>query len=112
MSASIASFASSSDDSGTTTVSGSSCALCSSVFDGVPRSLPALARADKLLGRLARGGIDVAPVVAGDDSVGARLMALVVEARAEEVDPEAALRDTLADLTVRVSAAEAADRRP
>ena len=83
-----------------------------SVFDGVPKALPALARADKLLGRLARGGIEVAPVVAGDDSVGARLMALVVEARAEGVDPEAALRDTLADLTVRVSAAEAADRRP
>jgi XTP/dITP diphosphohydrolase len=79
-----------------------------SVLDGVPTALPALARADKLLGRLARAGLDVAPIAPGDDSVGARLMALVVGARAAGVDPEAALRATLADLTARVHAAEAA----
>jgi hypothetical protein len=36
------------------------------------------------------------------------LLALVVEARADGVDPEAALRATLTDLTARVSTAEAA----
>jgi MazG family protein len=81
-----------------------------SVLDGVPHALPALARADKLLGRLARGGVDVAPVAAGDESVGGRLMALVVEARAAGVDPEAALRATLTDLTARVHTAEATAR--
>ena len=80
-----------------------------SVLDGVPTALPALARADKLLGRLAPAGLDVSPVAPGDDSLGARLMGLVVEARAQGVDPEAALRATLTDLTARVHAAEAAD---
>ncbi len=79
-----------------------------SLLDGVPASLPALARADKVLGRLARTDLDVEAVAGQDDSLGARLMALVVEARAAGVDPEAALRSTLADLAARVRAAEAA----
>ncbi len=79
-----------------------------SVLDGVPTALPALARADKLLGRVAGSGLDVAPVADGDGSLGARLMALVVEARADGVDPEAELRATLAALSERVRAAEAA----
>jgi len=78
-----------------------------SLFDGVPAALPALARADALLGRLARSGLDVPPVVAGDDSVGARLLALVGEARAVGLDPEAELRTTLVALTARVQAIEA-----
>ena len=78
-----------------------------SLLDGVPASLPALARADKVLGRLARTDLDVGAVAGREDSVGARLMALVVEARAAGVDPEAALRSTLADLAARVRAAEA-----
>ena len=77
-----------------------------SVLDGVPTALPALARADKLLGRVVRSGLDV-PLV-DDGSLGARLLALVVEARADGLDPEAELRATLADLTARVRAAEAA----
>ncbi len=79
-----------------------------SLLDGVPATLPALARADKVLGRLARSDLDVEPVAGDDDSLGARLMALVVEARAAGVDPEAALRSTLADLAARVRAAEVA----
>ena len=78
-----------------------------SVLDGVPTALPALALADKLLGRLARAGLDVAPVVDGDASVGSRLLQLVVEARAEGTDPEAALRSTLAELAARVRTVEA-----
>jgi len=79
-----------------------------SVLDGVPRALPALALADKMLGRLARAGLDVPPVADGDASVGGRLLALVAQARTQGVDPEAALRTTLAALAGRVRTAEAA----
>ena len=77
-----------------------------SALDGVPTALPALALADKLLGRLARSELDVAPVDAGDASIGPRLLELVMEARAEGIDPEAALRSTLAQLAARVRTAE------
>ncbi|WP_242652760.1 MazG family protein [Intrasporangium flavum] len=64
--------------------------------EGVPTSLPALARAEKYVGRLEKAGrgdlVDAA--VAGED-VGARLLALVREARATGTDAEGALRETL-----------------
>lgn len=59
-----------------------------SVFEGIPETLPALALADKVLGRL--GPVDVS----GDD-LGARLLSLVAEARASGVDAEEALRKTV-----------------
>ena len=62
-----------------------------SVLDGVPMGLPALALADKVLGRAARAG--VAP--AATEELGDRLLALVVEARARGVDAEQALRDAV-----------------
>jgi XTP/dITP diphosphohydrolase len=74
-----------------------------SVLDGIPAGLPALALADKVLGRSARVG--VTPPT-DDTSLGGRLLALVVEARAAGVDPEQALRDTLRSLTALVRAAE------
>ena len=80
-----------------------------SVLDGVPTALPALALADKMLGRLARAGLDVAPVLDGDASVGSRLLRLVMEARAEGTEPEAALRSSLAELAARVRTAETND---
>ena len=63
----------------------------SSVHDGIPSTLPALARADKVLKRLGD------PAVEGDD-LGSRLLALVAEARAQGVDAEAALRRRIAEL--------------
>lgn len=66
------------------------------VLDGVPLALPALARADKVLGRLARAGLDTGP--AGDGSVGADLLDVVRRARAQGVDPEAALRAQVREL--------------
>ncbi len=62
------------------------------VLDGVPVALPALARADKVLGRLERTG---APVVWPADGLGAELLRLVARARADGVDPEAALREAV-----------------
>lgn len=61
------------------------------VLDGVPVTLPALLRADKLVERSERAGrpVDADP---GSDDVGERLLALVVAARAQGIDPEAALR--------------------
>ena len=64
--------------------------------EGVPTSLPALARAEKYVGRLEKAGRgELVDAAAAGDDVGARLLALVREARAAGVDAEAALRETL-----------------
>jgi XTP/dITP diphosphohydrolase len=59
-----------------------------SVLEGIPATLPALAYADKVLSRL--GDVDVS----GDD-LGARLLALVAEARAQGQNAEAVLRQAV-----------------
>lgn len=93
-------------------------------FEGIPRTLPALARAQKMLSRLERSGADVpaalASATAGDGSgaavgssagdgsgagdgtgagdVGAALLGLVQQARGAGVDAESALRAALSRL--------------
>ncbi|WP_432487095.1 nucleoside triphosphate pyrophosphohydrolase [Kineococcus sp. SYSU DK018] len=65
------------------------------VLDGIPLQLPALARADKVLGRLQRAGLAeeaVAPQDLDEAAVGEQLLDLVRTAHAAGVDPEAALR--------------------
>lgn len=75
-----------------------------SALDGVPLALGALARTQKLVARAERAGLAVdAP--AGDD-LGARLFALVREARAAGLDAEGELRRTTAGWEDRVRAAE------
>lgn len=59
-----------------------------SALDGIPATLPALAYADKVIGRL--GHVDVS----GDD-LGSRLLALVAEARAQGIDAEETLRQAV-----------------
>jgi XTP/dITP diphosphohydrolase len=70
-------------------------------FDGIPATLPALARAQKMLGRLERAGADVGAALegaaAGDDVVRALLRA-VRDARVRGDDAESALRAALARL--------------
>ncbi|WP_425491730.1 MazG family protein [Nocardioides mesophilus] len=73
-----------------------------SVLEGVPLALPALALADKVVGRAGRVG--VTPALGG--SLGERLLALVVEARAAGADPEQELRDAVRRLADAVRAAE------
>jgi XTP/dITP diphosphohydrolase len=73
-----------------------------SVLDGIPPGLPALALADKVLGRAGRAGVQPT----GDGSLGDRLLAIVVEARAEGRDAEQELRDAVRRLTAVVRAAE------
>ncbi len=77
-----------------------------SVTDGVPLGQPALALAAKLRRRVEKAGLAVDPP-AGDD-VGSRLFALVGEALAAGVDPEAALRATARDYLAAVRAVEGA----
>jgi XTP/dITP diphosphohydrolase len=65
----------------------------SSPLDGIPVGLPALAYADKVLGRLTKAGL------VGDQppgpSLGDRLLGLVAEARRAGADPEQELRDSV-----------------
>ncbi len=92
----------------------------SSVLDGIPATLPALARAMKVLERLGRASIDVgpsAPVPAGvgpaiaasrsADELGAALLEVVGRAVASGLDPEDALRRSTDALVERVGALEA-----
>jgi len=86
----------------------------SSAVDGVPLAQPALSLAAKLLSRAERAGLDVPVSPSRADQaavvdlrqVGARLLAVVAEARAAGVDPEAALRAAARDYAERVRAAE------
>jgi tetrapyrrole methylase family protein/MazG family protein len=92
-----------------------------SVLDGIPATLPALARAAKVLGKAGTvaagtaldGVADVASsseAVAADPdeaALGEALLALVAVARAAGIDPEAALRRRTDALAAAVRAAEA-----
>jgi len=81
-----------------------------SVFDGVPVALPALARADKVLGRLERAVLPgrrptVAEVPLPDD-LGAHLLGLVAAARRAGADAEAALRQAVRETETAARAGE------
>ncbi len=81
----------------------------SSVLDGVPSGMPALARAQKVLGRAASVGVtagEAPPVAASEAELGDALLALVAQARAEGWDAERALRERLRALEAEVRAAE------
>ena len=84
-----------------------------SVLDGVPQGMPALALADKLLGKAEKLGM-AAPVAVvvesgGADSeavLGDQLLAIVASARAKGLDPERALRAAVRTLQDDMRAAE------
>ena len=89
-----------------------------SVLEGIPQALPALALADKILGRAAKvppadptPAADATPAAAvpGSDAerIGRELLALVRAARSLNVDAEQALRTTLHQLSAEIRAAEA-----
>ena len=63
-----------------------------SAIDGVPLAQPALALAAKLMSRTKRAGLELAP--SSGNEIGERLFAVVSDAVAAGVDPEAALRET------------------
>lgn len=81
-----------------------------SVLDGIPEQLSALARANKIISRARsrRVGVDLpdAPVTA--EQVGVEILALAARAEAAGVDPDQAVRDALRALERQVVAAETA----
>jgi XTP/dITP diphosphohydrolase len=78
-----------------------------SVLEGIPQTLPALALADKVLSRAARLDLDLGPSSDDGDQLGAELLDLVRRARAAGVDAEQALRDAVRDLADHIRTAEA-----
>jgi XTP/dITP diphosphohydrolase len=83
-----------------------------SVLDGVPRGMPALALAQKLVGRAAGAGVtapaEPAAAPASEAELGDALLALVATARTQGWDAERALRERLRMLEREVRDAEAA----
>jgi XTP/dITP diphosphohydrolase len=65
------------------------------LLEGVPDALPALAWADKALGRLARAGRSPRLLPPADGPLGDQLLALVARAREEGLDAEQELRDAV-----------------
>ena len=87
-----------------------------SVLDGIPKGLPALALADKVLGRAAQAGLltvddAIAPSSIGfasEDDLGPMLMALVMSAKSIGLDAERALRVAVRNLEAEIRLEELA----
>lgn len=81
-----------------------------SVLDGVPRGMPALARAQKVLGRAVQvvDAPEPASGPASEAELGDALLALVAQARAQGWDAERALRERVRLLEDDVRTAESA----
>jgi XTP/dITP diphosphohydrolase len=73
-----------------------------SVLDGVPLTMPALALANKVIGKAEKLGVlekGKSPIkVETDEELGALLLAIVSAARVNGIDPEMALRKATTDL--------------
>ncbi|MEY4019653.1 MAG: hypothetical protein RLZZ590_953 [Actinomycetota bacterium] len=83
----------------------------SSVLDGIPQALPALALADKVLSKAEKIGLLDADApgpfsVTGEAELGAILLAVVSSGRAAGLDSERALREALRELQVEIRHAE------
>jgi len=79
----------------------------SSVLDGIPQNLPALALATKVLGKADKVGLLDAEApgafsVTSEDELGAILLAVVASAKAAGLDSERALRSAVRDLQVEI----------
>jgi XTP/dITP diphosphohydrolase len=84
-----------------------------SVLDGVPRAMPALALADKLLGKAAKLGMSEQPPArlasaTSESELGAQLLAIVGNARANGLDAERSLRAAIRTLEDQMRIAETA----
>ncbi|MEQ1735619.1 MAG: MazG family protein [Rhodoglobus sp.] len=82
-----------------------------SALDGIPQKMPALALADKLLGRAHKVGLldatqPGAVNVTSEDELGPLLLAIVASAKANGLDSERALRTALRDLQSEIRAHE------
>jgi XTP/dITP diphosphohydrolase len=81
-----------------------------SVLDGIPEQLSALARANKIISRVRsrRVGVDLPDQLVTAKQVGADILALAARAEAAGIDPDQAVRDAVRGLERQVVAAEAA----
>lgn len=82
-----------------------------STLDGIPQSMPALALAEKLLGKAEKVGLDKqhlpdAPMWENEDEVGSILLSIVSSAREQGIDAEKALRVRLRELQEDIREAE------
>jgi XTP/dITP diphosphohydrolase len=85
-----------------------------SVMDGVPKQLPALARANKVIGKAEKAGIlnplsQPAIAMTSEEDLGRLLLAVVASARSLKLDPEKALREATRKLELEVREQELAD---
>lgn len=85
-----------------------------SVLDGIPNSLPALLLADKVIGKAQKIGLldEVAKPafeLSDEDQLGGLLLALVLSAKAQGLDAERALRETIRELQVEIRSFELSD---
>ncbi|MFI5712710.1 MazG family protein [Kribbella sp. NPDC051620] len=80
----------------------------SSVLEGIPLALPALALADQVLGRAAKIDLppSASPLSSDNERIGESLLDLVRQARALGVDPEQALREAIRHLSTHIRTAE------
>jgi MazG family protein len=82
-------------------------------FEGIPATLPALARAQKMLGRLQKNAADVPAAItaaAAGDELASSLLELARQAREAGVDAEATLREALSRLPPPSSSGESLGR--
>jgi XTP/dITP diphosphohydrolase len=83
-----------------------------SVLDGIPQGMPALALADKVLGKAEKIGILDADApgalpLSTEEELGGVLLAIVTSARANGLDSERALRTVLRELQAEIRDVEA-----
>lgn len=82
-----------------------------SVLDGIPQGMPALALADKVIGRAQKIGVLEADApgsipMQSEDELGGLLLAIVASAKAQGLDAERALRSTLRELQNEIRESE------
>jgi XTP/dITP diphosphohydrolase len=82
-----------------------------SVLDGIPQAMPALALADKVIGRAQKIGVlekqaTGAIAMQSEDELGGLLLAIVASAKAQGLDAERALRSTLRELQNEIRESE------
>jgi XTP/dITP diphosphohydrolase len=83
-------------------------------MDGVPKQLPALARANKVIGKAEKAGIlspltQPAVPMTNEEDLGRLLLAVVASARSLKIDPERALREATRALEQEVREREISD---
>jgi XTP/dITP diphosphohydrolase len=86
----------------------------SSVLDGIPQALPALALADKVIGKAEKIGLLDAEApgpftVTSEAELGAILLAIVSSGRSAGLDSERALREAVRELQVEIRHSEIED---